>query len=61
MVSLETYAKVPLAQAFEVHRQAFVGGAKVRARSVYMRGETASSGLMSILPTQNTEILLQFV
>lgn len=35
MVSLETYAKFPLAQAFEVHRQAFVGGAKVRAISIH--------------------------
>jgi hypothetical protein len=60
MVSLETYAKFPLAHTFEVHRQAFVGGAKVRARRICERRK-------SILradehsPYSNTEILLQFV
>lgn len=37
MVSLETYAKIPLAQTFEFQTQASVGGAKVRARSIHER------------------------
>jgi hypothetical protein len=58
MVSLETYAKVPLSKASEAHTQPFRGGAKVRAILEYMPRSSIYQG-DEHFAYSNTEILLQ--